>query len=213
MSRRSVLALAVVALALGAGGAAVTARALSWPDDAHSARPDPGAGLRFQGVLAQLLLRESGLSSRVDPLSLTTAEVNTFLTHHVEVRDPPVWPVSVRLEGGRVELGGATTLGRLGAAGLGAGLGSILPGRLADLPVWVAVSGQVAVREGRGEFLARTAAIGRQRVPVTALWRLLGGRPRALVWRMPRIVDRIDIEPGRLLIHTRPVRPGRGPQS
>ena len=41
------------------------------------------------------------------------------------------------------------------------------------------------------------------------LWRVLGGRPVALVWRMPRVVERVDAEPGRLLIRTR--RPGRDP--
>jgi hypothetical protein len=185
----------------------LTARALSWPAEAASDRLDPDAGRRFQGVLAQLLLRESGLSVREDPLTLTTTEVNAFLARHVEVRDAPVWPVSVRLERGEVELGGATTLGRLVATGLGAGRDSVFP-RLLDYPVWVAVGGQVTVGDGRGEFVARTAAIGRQRVPVRVLWRLLGGQPRALHWRMPRIVERVDTEPGRLRIHTRRIRSG-----
>jgi hypothetical protein len=146
-------------------------------------------------------------------LTLTTAEVNTFLARHVEVRAAPVWPVSVRLVGGEVELGGPTTVGRLMATGPGRSPGSMLPVVLADHPLWVAVTGRVTVHEGRGEFQARAAMIGRQRVPVRVLWLLLGGQPRALAWRMPRVVDRIDTEPGRLLIHTRRARSAGGPRA
>ena len=39
----------------------------------------PPGGPSVQSVLAQLLLREAGLSSRQDPLVLTAAEVNAFL--------------------------------------------------------------------------------------------------------------------------------------
>ena len=157
--------------------------------------------------MAQLLLREASLSSRQEPLVLSAAEVNAFLSGHVEVSDPPVWPVRVQIDPGGVELGGLTTLGRLVEAGLGSTLGRVLPGAVGSLPVWIAVRGGITVvAAGRAEFLARTATIGRQRVPVAMLWRVVGGRPRALMWRLPRIVDRIDIEPGRLVIHTR--RPG-----
>jgi hypothetical protein len=109
-----------------------------------------------------------------------------------------------------VGAGGVTTFGRLVATGVSPLLGRLLPGPVANCPVWVAASGQIAVREGRAEFLAHTAAVGRQRVPVSVLWRLLGGRPVALAWRMPRVVERVDVEPGRLLIHTRraPARSG-----
>jgi hypothetical protein len=128
----------------------------------------------------------------------------------VEVRSPPVWPVRVRIDAHEVELGGTTTLGRLLQAGLGSWDNQAVPGLIGDRPVWVAARGQIAVRGGRAEFLAQVATIGRQRVPVAALWRLLGGRPPALAWRMPRVVERVDIEPGRLLIHTRRVALGRG---
>jgi hypothetical protein len=202
MARRSVV-LALAALVLAGGAGVVTARVLAWPEEAAGPVLDPAAGRRFQSVLAQLLLRESGLSSRDDPLTLTAADVNAFLAGHVEVKDPPVWPVRVRVESNQLELGGATSVGKLLRTGLGMGAGPI-----ADYPLWVAIAGEVTISRGRAEFAARSAKIGRQRVPVRILWRLVGGRPPALSWRMPRVVERVGIEPGRVVIYTRRTRAG-----
>ncbi|HEV8420761.1 MAG TPA: hypothetical protein VGR13_05345 [Actinomycetota bacterium] len=206
--RRGAAVLMIAAALAGAvGGAMVLERALDWPEGTGPLAADPQAGLRVQSVLAQLLLREARLSSRQDPLVLSAAEVNAFITGHVEVRDAPVWPVRVQIDRDGVELAGPTTLGRLIEAGLGSALAGKLPRPIGGHPVWIGARGQIALASpGQAEFLAHTATIGRQRVPVSVLWRAVGGRPRALVWRMPRIVERVDIEPGRLLIYTR--RPG-----
>jgi hypothetical protein len=210
MARRAALVLALVIVGAAAAGTWLTVMALGWPDQAYPASPDPKAGRRFQSVLAQLLLRDAGLSSRQDPLVLSAADVNAFLAGHVEVRDPPVWPIQVWIDADGVGAGGVTRLERLVAAGMSARLRRVLPAAVRDCPLWVAASGRIVVREGRAEFLAHTAWIGRQRVPVAVLWRLLGGRPTALDWRMPRAVERVDVEPGRLLIHTRRAGPRGG---
>ena len=211
-ARRGLLILGVLLLGLGGGGAVVLARALVWPDEATPPASDPQAGRHVQSVLAQLLLREAGLSSRQDPLVLSAGEVNAFLVEHVRVRDAPIWPVQVQIEPDGVKLGGATTLGRLIAAAVGPGLGRIVPDSVQERPVWVAARGQIIVAsDGRTEFRAHTGTIGRQTVPLALLWRVLGGRPPALVWRMPRVVDRVDVEPGRLVIRTRHLGSGRAP--
>ena len=194
---------------MGTVGGLILARALAGPDVTGSPPNDPGAGVRLQSVLAQLLLREAGLSTRQDPLVLTAAEVNAFQAEHVQVRDAPVWPVQVQIASDGVELSGVTTLGRLILAAVGPWSGALLPGSVRARPVWVAARGQVVVAAGgRAEFRAHSGAIGRQPIPVALLWRVLGGRPAALVWRMPRVVGQVDSEPGRLVIHTR--RPGAG---
>jgi hypothetical protein len=186
------------------------ARALAGPDEAGGPDPDPGVGVRVQSVLAQLVLREAGLSTRQDPLALTTVEVNAFLADHVHVRDAPVWPVRVQISADGVVLGGVTTVGRLVPAALGSWAGAILPESIGGQPVWVAVRGQVEVGSGgRAEFRAHSGVMGRQAIPVALLWRVLGGRPSALVWRMPRVVERVESEPGRLVIHTRSRGAGR----
>ena len=207
---RLAVGLTAFVLTLALASVVVLWMALAWPDETGVVASDPRAGLHVQSVLAQLFLREAGLTSRADPLVLTAGEVNAFLAGHVAVKDPPVWPVRVEIGPEGVELGGATRLGRLMEAVFGSAPTRMLPGVVAGQPVWVTARGQVAVTSpGRGEFRAHAAAIGRQRVPVAVLWRVLGGRPVALVWRMPRVVERVDAEPGRLLIRTR--RPGRGP--
>ena len=211
MRRRLLLILIVATLLMGGAAAGALARALAFPANAATGPlvSDPQAGLRVQSVVAQLLLRESGLSPRQDPLTLSAGEVNVFLSKHVEVKAPPVWPVRVEIQPGEVELGGFTTLGRLIEGGIGSRAARVLPGPALELPVWIAVRGEIEVTPGgRAQFVAHTAVIGRERVPVAVLWRTVGGRPQALVWRMPRVVDRVDLESGRLVIHTR--RPGSG---
>src|SRR5262249_32931965 len=89
----------VLVAALVLGGVSVTflTRALAWPDQADGPQPPPEAGLRVESVLAQVLMREAGLTARQDPLVLASEEVNAFLAGHVEVRDSPVWPVRVHI--------------------------------------------------------------------------------------------------------------------
>ncbi|HEY7139781.1 MAG TPA: hypothetical protein VIE44_06775 [Methylomirabilota bacterium] len=196
---------------LGAAGGLLLARVLAWPATSETVPADPQAGLRVQAMLAQLLLREAGLSSRREPLALTDAEVNAFLAQNVQVRDAPIWPVRVRIEAGGVEVGGPTTLERLTRQLIGSGPAGLLPRSVGGRPVWVAARGRIEVAPGgRTEFQAESGTIGLQTVPVALLWRAVGGRPPALVWRMPRVVDRVELEPGRLVIRTRRARP-RGP--
>jgi len=202
--RRSAIVLLILGALILGGGALILARALAWPEGARPLPPEPGAGPRVQAVLAQLFLREAGLSSRQDPLVLQATEVNAFLAGYVEVRDSPVWPIRVQIDREGVELGGATTVGRLVEAGLGRTLVRLLPGFVSEHPAWIAARGQVTVMSGgRAEFVANAATIGRQGVPVALLWTVVGGRPRTLAWRMPRVVERVEIEPGRLVIYTR----------
>ena len=131
-SRRGLLILVLGALLVGVGGGLVLVRTLAWPSDAGRPASHPQAGLRVQSVLAQLLLREAGVSSRQDPLVLTDAEVNAFLLEHVQVRDAPIWPVRVQIEPDGVELGGATTLTQLVTSALGPGVGGLVPASVGE---------------------------------------------------------------------------------
>ena len=60
------------------------------------------------------------------------------------------------------------------------------------------------VVSGKAELVVEETRIGRQRVPATWLWRAIEVDPREqLRWRLPRVIERIELEPDRLLIHTR----------
>jgi hypothetical protein len=96
-------------------------------------------------------------------------------------------------------------MARLEEAGGWAGwVVSRLPDSLRQLEVWVSVEGRVVVRSGEVEFLVERAAVGRQPVPVEWLWRALDVNPREqLTWRLHRVVERVEVRPGHLLVHTR----------
>jgi hypothetical protein len=98
---------------------------------------------------------------------------------------------------------GRTTLGRVVEEAGPPWLRRLAPGWLRDVPVWVVVRGRLEVAGGRARFVADAAAVGRQPISPTLVPRLL---PPELVapWPLPQVVERVDIEPGRLIIHTRP---------
>src|SRR5262245_23183603 len=148
-STSTIRVLSLIVLGLTGGAIAIGARLTTWPDVRdHLAGADPQAGLQVQHVLAQLVLREAGLTSRQDPLVLTAVQVNAFLAGHVEVRDPPVWPVRVEIGSDGLEVGGVTTVRRLVASGVGSGAAWVLPGFVGDHPVWIAARGDIAVLPG-----------------------------------------------------------------
>lgn len=178
-------------------------RLLAVPDGPGSP-VSPDAGLRAQHQIAQLLLREAGLSSQSEPVILTAAELEALLARHVRIGELPAAP-RVRIHAEAIEVGGPVPLGRLldrSPRGWGRRL---VPAPVRDLPLWLALGGRILVRQGRGELSIERAAVGRQPVPVAWLRGLLGPRlPDGLGWRLPRVVERIDLEPGRIVIHTRP---------
>lgn len=204
-SRRTVLCVLAPALvALAVASLWLVTRLLSLPGAIPPTPVDPGAGLRFQHGVAELLLRQGGLSRRSEPVVFTGPEITAFLAQHVDPGRRVLWPSAVRIEAGWIEVTGRAPLGRLLQGGPIQPLGAVLPSWLLDREVWVLARGRLGVRDGRGELLVDDVAIGRQRVPPGWLWRVLGVRgPDLLTWRLPRIVERVELEPGRLLVHTR----------
>lgn len=205
VTRRALLAAAILGLiAVVAASTLLVGRLLSRPQTALLPPPDAEASLRFQQSVVQLLLRQSGLSQREDPLIITGPEINAFLARHVEAHRLALWPLVVRVEGGWLEVAGQTSPRRLLGEGSRSGFLRLVPGALLDLNLWLVVRGRLRIDEGEGEFVVERAAIGRQTVSQRWLWGLLGVSPSdLLVWRLPRVVERVDLEPGRVVIHTR----------
>lgn len=190
----------------GLVGLGLAARMLGQPD-LTPPPPDQAASFRVQHVLAELLLRQGGVSGRREPLAVTAPELNAFLARHVESRRLAVRPLVVRLEDGWLELMGRTSVGDALAGSVVGALGAVLPKAVLDLDLWLVTRGRLQVQEGEGAVVVDAARIGRQPVPPRWVWAVLGIRPdELLTWRMPRVVDHVAVEPGRLVIHTRAPR-------
>jgi hypothetical protein len=205
MRRIGVVGTALAAAGGAALGGLLALRLLGVPDAGLAPAPSTGGGTRVTHVAAELVMRGAGVSIRTEPLEVSAGELNGFLARHVEARRLPLRPLLLHATEGRLEVAGRTPVARLGAAGSWTGwVVARLPEGLRQLEVWVSAAGQVNVRAGEAEFLVERATVGRQPVPVQWLWRALDVNPREqLTWRVPRVVERIEIKAGHLLIHTR----------
>lgn len=195
---------------LALGGAVLAGRVLAQPAGAASLPAPPTNGRRgVPHAVAELIMRGAGMSSRSDPVEVTAAELNGFLARHIEARRLPFRSLLVRAGEGRLEVSGRTSLSQLAeGGGWAAWIIARLPQSVRRLDVWVSAEGRIEIRPGEAEFVVERAALGRQPVPSDWLWRLLGIEPREqLTWRLPRIVERIEAKPDRLVIYTR--RPAR----
>lgn len=192
------LALGIVpAVLVGGAAGLVVARAVADPEAHAAAAFDPAGRQRIQQQLTELVLRGAGVSSRTDPVVIDASDLNAFLREHVESPRLPLQPLVVRPVLGELRVSGRTSLGRILADAGAGGLASWLPARAVGIDLWVTAAGPLVVRGHEAEFVVETAAVGRQRVPPAVLWRLLAVDPRALlVWRLPRVVTRIETDPG-----------------
>jgi hypothetical protein len=205
MRTRGVLILLGFAGLLGVGGAVLAGRILAQPAGAARLPLPPAAGTRrVPHAVAEIIMRGAGMSSRSDPVEVTASELNGFLARHVEARRLPFRSLVVRAGEGRLEVSGRTWLSQLAAGGgWAAWIIARLPQSVRRLDVWVLADGRIDTRPGEAEFVVERAALGRQPVPSDWLWRVLGIERRELTWRLPRIVERIEAKPDRLVIYTR----------
>jgi hypothetical protein len=187
----------------GLGGAFLAGRLLGQPEVVLGEPSDLRAGARVPQALAELVMRATGASSRTEPLVLTSGELNGFLARHVESRRLPFRPLLVRAGEGQLDLVGRTSPGHLASRSW---IGSVivwLPATVRDLDLWVSVRGRLVLRHAEAEVVVERATVGRQPVPPGWLWQALDFDPREqLQWRLPRVVERIEVRPGRLVIHT-----------
>jgi len=192
----------LILLAVGAGTFAY--RVLASPPE-HEAGFTAEDGLRAQGKLAEILKRQAGLSSRQDPVVLTEPEINAFLARHLESRHLRLDPLRVRLRPGRVEVSGGLPVDALLQRSPLAGLRPFFPLIVLDRRLWVTVRGRVLVEEGEGEFRLEGWALGRQGLPRWwAGFVPLRRNADLFRWRVPAVVDRVEIGEDRVAIHTRP---------
>jgi hypothetical protein len=172
------------------------------------------AGSESDGVRAQQkifdMVRRAG-SGRSQTTTLSEPEVNAFVRHHLGGEaDLPLRNLGVHLlGGGQAEIIGQVSLRRLLGLPPFSVLTSVMPERALDHAVWLTLLTSVTLE-------ARDGARDRRRVRLDVKRFRLGRLPlpgvmvrllfdpsalRLLRWSMPRGIDGIRIEPGRLILH------------
>ena len=199
----AVVGLAVLTLILGAT-VGIGSRMLGQPAIAPIVTT-AADGSRAQQKLFELTRRRRGVAETV---IITEAEVNALLTRHlVEARGVQLGAPSARLLGGdRVELTGYRPLGRMLEEISLAVVGSVLPARWRERPIWLRVGAHIRVEKRPPRHLqldVDALVVGRQRVPALALRLLMDpGGVGPLRWPLPAHIESISIEPGRTIIRT-----------
>ena len=171
-----------------------------------------GDGYAAQQKLFEVLLRDSGRSSRKDPIVLSDREVNAFLSRHLsQSAGLPLSPLIVRFSPGEAFIQGRTPLRKLLQGPPFAQLLPYIPDQRLDRPVWVTVRGRLSVESSLGGGAARygkvslvTLWLGKQPVSGWLLTIMMGPSSAYLLrWQVPSIVESINIEEGQLVIKTR----------
>jgi hypothetical protein len=167
-------------------------------------------GFAAQQKLFEIVQRQAGHSSRRDPVRISEAEANGFLSRHLEQSGLPLSPMAVRFTRGQLTVQGRTPLRNLLKSPPLALIASHVPDRRLDEPVWVTVRGRIRVTGGRGhdsrrgelevdDFILGTQPLG-QFLPTLLLGPSGGG---LLSWPLPSNIDNIEIADGHLTITTR----------
>lgn len=177
------------------------------PPGSHS----KGDGYAAQQKLYELLLRQSGQSTRRDPIVLTEREANAFLTRHLEeAAGVPLSPLSVRFFKGEASLQGQTPFKKLLQGPPFAQLLPYIPDKRLDQPVWVTVRGRISVKPGPGgrtrygEVTLTDFTLGKQPLSASLLYVMLGPSGAGLLrWQVPTVVEGMEVDDGRLIIRTR----------
>ena len=182
-----------------AGGWAVVR--LFEPPVVEAIRFAPDDGVRAQQKIFDLARRRT----RAAPVVLSEAELNAFVSRHLDPADLPFGEPALRLRSDDLaEIAGTVPLGRLlQESPLGA-LAQALPAGWLARPVWLTVRmrAEIVTEPRRALRLkARRVAIGRQRVPVVVLRLVLDPSSlRLMRIALPPHVETVRIEPGRVVI-------------
>jgi hypothetical protein len=164
-----------------------------------------------QQKLHEVLLRQSGRSTRRDPIVLTDREANAFLANHLaESASLPFDPLVVRFDKGEIEVQGRTATRNLLRSPIFRYLIPYLPAKNLDQPIWVSVRGRVLVEPtppgssrtyGKIEFTE--LSLGKQPVGPWLLHLLLGQSTTSLRrWPIPGVVTAVEIQEARAIIRT-----------
>lgn len=206
------LSVVVLVIAVAALGVIFLSGNITSPPDVQPARYTRADGHSAQQKLYELVLRQTGRSSRQDPVIITEQEANAFLANHLaETADLPFDPLIVRFKGGQIEVQGQTPLRNLLQGPPFAQLLPYVSDSRLDRPIWVTVRGRI-VLETRGSAGARTYgyvdlddfALGKQELGTWLVSLMLGPTSKRLLrWQVPSVVHQVEIQDGKAIVVTR----------
>lgn len=205
------LTVVVVVIAVAALGIVFLSGNITHPPDVQPTRYSRADGHAAQQKLYELVLRQTGRSSRQDPVVITEPEANAFLANHLEASDLPLNPLIVRFSNGQIEVQGQTPLRHLLQGPPFAQLLPYVSDARLDRPLWVTVKGRIAV-EGRGTEGSRSYgrvdltefALGRQELGTWLVSFMLGPTAKRLLrWQVPSVVREVQIQDGKAIVVTR----------
>lgn len=162
-------------------------------------------GYSAQQKIAEMLLREAGLSRKRGPIFITDRELNSFILHHLEPsRRFPLDPIWIRFLQGRIEVEGGTTVGGLLAGFPFSWFRGVLPQGIQARSLWVTAKGAATIEGGTIRVILREFSVGKQPLPPWLLKPLFGERAtRVMEWKAPRVLERIEIVEGGVRLYTR----------
>ena len=205
-----ILVIGVLALLVLVGGALFLSTNIFGVPQVPSVAFSRSDGYAAQQKFYEIIQRQVGRSSRKDPISLSEAEANAFLARHLSEGTVPLSPIVVRFKMDEFVVQGQTPLRNLIQSPPVSFLLPYLPEKYLNRLVWVTVRGRITVG-GRSDTPERSAdvslsefVLGRQPVSPILLYALMGPSGTGLFhFRIPGVVEGVDIVGGRAVIRTR----------
>jgi hypothetical protein len=206
------LVVVVFAVGVAVAGALFLSVNLFLAPDVQPVAFTRGDGHAAQNKLFEVVMRQTGRSSRTDPVVLTDREANAFLSRHLEeAAGLRLSPIVVRFARNQVTVQGQTVLKNLLQGPPFAQVVPYIPDSRLDQPVWVTARGHLTLEPdpgagGRrhGRFVIDEFALGKQPVSGYLVYVMMGSAGAQLLrWPVPGVVQAIDVEDGRVLIRTR----------
>ncbi len=201
-----IVAILVIAV-VGLGVLFLSTNLFSGPD-VKPAAFTKSDGYTAQQKLFEIASRQSGRSSRRDPITITEPEANAFLSRHLDQSGLPLSPIVVRFTQGEILAQGQTAFRNLLKGPPFAQIAPYLSTKRLDEPVWVTVQGRIKI-EGTGNSRHGSVevtqfALGTQPLGSILLQLLMGPSGGGLLqWPVPAVVDDVRVGEGQLSIITR----------
>lgn len=202
----------IMVVAVGAVGIVFLSGNITTPPDVRPSRFTRADGYAAQQKLYELVLRQSGRSSRQDPVVITEQEANAFLANHLaESANLPFNPLVVRFGNGQIEVQGQTALRNLLQGPPFPQLMPYVSDTRLDTPLWVTVKGRIVVEPAAtgavrayGRVDLTDFALGKQELGTWLLSLMLGStNSRLLRWQIPPVVQEVQLQEGKATIVTR----------